>query len=237
MVLKEMISSGLCLVREEPHHNLSVAFRCRLMFGLGDAGGPVSSRISRSRRVSLAVLSVEKVLGLWERAFPADRSPHHALRIGTSLGDGIVSETTAEYELDKLWTHCDNLSWRHKDKQIAILCGYGAAQVIREALSDVHFGCDQITEASTDLDVDPYDHDSAFCASSAWAGGAPWRQGSDARRRLEFWTWWLTAALPMAIAAPEPDARLPAAGLGGDLGLARDTRPFKGEGTKGDERV
>ena len=75
-----------------------------------------------------------------------------------------------------MWSRCDNLAWKHRDKQSVVMVGYGGLQVIREALSDNHFGCDNVNAQSTDRDVDPYDHDSAFCAAIAYSGGAAWEK-------------------------------------------------------------
>ena len=93
-----------------------------------------------------------------------------------------------------LWSRCDDLALKFPNQQDVVFVGYGAVQVIREALCEGHFGCDQVVENTTDLDIEPYDFDASFCASVAFSRGAPWQSESNAERRLEFWTWWLKLA-------------------------------------------
>ena len=98
-----------------------------------------------------------------------------------------LSEATRE--TTRLWAHCDDLLW-DEDAQNAVMVGYGAIQVLKEALSETHFGCDNVNDESTDFDFEPYDHDSSFFAASAYSHGAPWESSSDQQKRLEFCTWW-----------------------------------------------
>ncbi len=75
------------------------------------------------------------------------------------------------------------------------MVGFGAAQVLNQALSERPVGCENVNDASTDFEIDPEEHDSSCYAAFANADGAPWESGSDKQKRLEFWTWWLTSAV------------------------------------------
>jgi hypothetical protein len=194
LTIPEMIERGLSLVQDDPHHDLRAGFRCRLL----SAFDQMSGGEGRRRRTRLAQLTVEKVLPLWETLFPADHTPREALDLSEEVLAGTILPTVAQQGAHRLWTHCDDLLWRHTDKQAVIMVGYGAIQAIREALSEWHFGCAQLSDESTDLDVDPYDSDSPFCAAVAYSGGAPWEESSDADKRLEFWAWWLTSVVRTA---------------------------------------
>ena len=194
MITDTMVEKGLALTQADPQHDLKAGFRCRLLSSFDEPSGGVGQR----RRTKLATLAVEKVLPLWESLLPADHTPRQALDLAEKLLVGTVTLKDAERDMGRLWTHCDDLSWRLADKQSVIMVGYGAVQVIREAMSQKHFGCEGVNDGSTDMDVDPYDHDSAFCAAIAYCGGPPWDEKSDAAKRLEFWTWWLTSAVRMA---------------------------------------
>lgn len=195
MDIQDMVEKGLALVRDDQTHDLRVGFRCNLLSLFDDE--PAS--VGRTWRTKLAALAVEKVLPIWKASYPDDRTPQAALSLVQMILVNEASSTYAESELDRLWLHCDELSWNDVDKQASIMVGYGAIQAAREALSARHFGCETVHEDSTDRDVGPYDHDSSFCAAIAYSGGPPWDKNSNAQKRFEFWVWWLTSALPAAM--------------------------------------
>jgi hypothetical protein len=193
MALQKMIEEGLLLVQGDPQHDLKLGFRCRLLSSFGEIDGcPRSGQI---KRVKLAALSVEKVLPLWDSGFPADRSPHLGLDVAKRLLAGTAPATAAEHECRRLWGHCEDLIYDHQDKVNIIMVGFGAAQVLTEALSERPVGCEDVNDESTDLKNDAYDFDSSLYAAFAYADGASWESGSDKQKRLEFWTWWLTSAV------------------------------------------
>jgi hypothetical protein len=199
MALQQLIDEGLALVQEEPQHDLRLGFRCRIFSAFNAVGG---RECDCAKRVKLATLAVEKVLPLWELRLPNDRTPYDALNLARELLSERVSSTAANKEIGQWWTRCDDLLWKHAAQQSFILVGYAAIQAVREALSDAHFGCARVNDESTDLDIGPYDHDSSFFAAAAYSGGAPWDKTSDATKRLEFWSWWLTSALDDAMRLP-----------------------------------
>jgi hypothetical protein len=121
--------------------------------------------------------------------------PHQALELSGKVIAGEISSMEAEKETGRWCTHCDDLSFTFQSKQDIIMVGYGAIQTVREALEKQHFGCEQVTDDSSDMDIDPYDHDASFCASVAYCGAPPWIGHSGSLKRLEFWTWWLSSAL------------------------------------------
>jgi hypothetical protein len=192
MALQAMIEKGLLLVQEEPQHDLRVGFRCRIISAFDAVDG---REARRAKRVKLATLAVEKVLPLWELILPKDRTPYEASMLARDLLSEAVSAAAANKQVGQWWTHSDDLTWKHEEQQSVVMVGYAAIQAVREALSDTHFGCDRVNDESTDLDIDPYDHDSSFFAAAAYSGGAPWEKTSDANKRLEFWKWWLTSAV------------------------------------------
>jgi hypothetical protein len=144
-----MIEEGLLLVQGDPQHDLKLGFRCRLSSCFDEIDGARCLRSGQIKRFKLAALSVEKVLPLWDCCFPADRSPYLALELAQKLLAGMISETAAERELRGLWTHCDDLIFDHQDIVHPIMVGYRAVQVLREALSEKHFGCEAINNEGT----------------------------------------------------------------------------------------
>ena len=195
MGIEEIIEEGLYLVQNDQRHDLNIGFRCRLISSFNEAG----SDTDRRQRVKLTELEVRKVLPIWESHFATDQTPHRALQLANGLLAGTAVPEKAEKDMGAMWSHCDDLSWKHPEKQNVVMVGYGAIQVVREALSKMHLGCDSVNAQSTDRDIDPYDHDSAFCAAIAYSGGAAWEKGSDPKKRHEFWTWWLNDAVPAAM--------------------------------------
>ena len=201
MNLQSLIEAGMSLVLNDPHHDLRLGFRCAVWSSLNENCDGTRRGDGHKRRVKLAALSIEKVIPLWESRFPADRTPRQCLELAQNLIVGDVTSATAERESNRLWTHCDDLLWKHEEKQSYVMVGYGAIQVIRGALSDEHFACEKWNDSTTDSDVDPYDHDSTFFAAVAYSGGATWEEASDPQKRLEFWTWWLKSGFEEVLAA------------------------------------
>jgi hypothetical protein len=194
---QETIEKSLSLVSADPQHDLKAGIRCQLMMSFDESAEP-NPHIGHLKRVKLAIMTVQKVLPLWESSFGTDRTPHLALELAKKVVANEVTALVAETEMGKLWTYFDNLSCKHESKQTVIMIGYGAVQTVREALSKKHFGCERMDDACSDLDIDPYDHDSAFCATVAYCHGPTWESRSDSQKRFEFWTWWLKAALSIS---------------------------------------
>src|SRR4051794_40160936 len=123
MVTDEMLSKGLSLIQADAQHDLKAGFRCRLLSAFDESPGGEGKR----RRAKLAMLAVEKVRPLWESVLPTDETPSRALDVATRLLAGAIALKDAETELGMLWTHCDELIWRHTD-QGAVMVGYAAVQ-------------------------------------------------------------------------------------------------------------
>jgi hypothetical protein len=165
------------------------------MGSLGDSRG---DRIGHRRRVKLATLSVEKVLPLWNSLLPSDNTPVRALELADKVMTGNMSRDVVDKEAGSLWSHVDDILWRHEDMQSIAMVGYGAIQVIRGAMSDDHFLLESC-EGASDSELEPYDYDSSFLAAIAYSGGATWEAGSNSQKRFEYWTWWLTSAVDAAM--------------------------------------
>jgi len=195
MVLQNMIEEGLLLVQGDPQHDLKLGFRCRLLSSFDQIDGARCPRSGRIKRAKLAALSVEKVLPLWDSGFPGDRGPHLALDLAKKLLAGTAPATAADHEGKRLWRHCDDLVDDHQDKVNIIMVCAAAAQLLFEATSETPLGCDNVNDATTDIEVEPDERDSSSFAAAAYAAGASWESGSDKQKRLEFWTWWLTSAV------------------------------------------
>lgn len=188
----EMIDAAIRMVEADVRHDLSAGTRCRLLSSFDNGNGA----LGKVRRTHVAVVSIEKVLPIWETAFPIDRSPQVAIEIANLVVAGKIDTSEAERQFGSLWSHCDALSFYHPDKQNGIMVGYGAAQAIRESFSHDHAAYPNAAEGATDIDIEPYDNDASYFAAVAYCDGPPWDTSSSATRRFEFWNWWLKVVLP-----------------------------------------
>ena len=145
---------------------------------------------SHHSRYRLARASVSRVLPAWDAAFPDDEVPHHLLRVADAViaGEMTSKEVTAGWHDN--WTYFDDLAYDHEDLQPAIMVGYAANQLMLMAMQDEPFP-DVVNLKVTDRDTEPNDHDAAFLASIAVAGGAVWEKGTSKDDRRAFWDWWL----------------------------------------------
>jgi hypothetical protein len=144
----------------------------------------------RGRRALLARETVEHVLPVWYAERPGDSDPARVL----GLIDGALSATVDETEVRRaagaLWGHVDNLI-ATTGPEPPLHVGYAASRALLSALFDEPLDPADADPERTDYGRDPRRLDSAFLASTAAAGGAPWIPDSEAARRREFWQWWL----------------------------------------------
>jgi hypothetical protein len=189
MILQEMVRDSIDLLDSDPRHDLRIGVRDRILCALG-----------RNARVRLDIASIAKVLPLWEEMRPADRTPHSAIEFARQVDQGLIRATQARRECDALRSCCDKLLGELEDRPSVCMIAYGAAQTVRDAMSDERFVNRLVWPHSTDLDIQPFDNDPSFFAAVAYAKGAPWEEGSDALARHEFWKWWLATGLREASA-------------------------------------
>lgn len=196
--VNDLIKCGLSLVRQSDDHDLPLTFRRKLYCVFEEREATESSNVGQFRRVKLAMLAVGRVLDMWFAQFPDDQTPRVALESAKLFLIGSCSEQDAAHMASRLWNHCDDLAWKHATVQNVVLVGYGSAQTIRGALSsDIFLGSIR-NEVISDIDVEPYEHDPSFCAAAAYSLGPTWDAKSNAQKRLEYWAWWLTSAVPTA---------------------------------------
>jgi hypothetical protein len=179
------------MIQDDPNHDLKAGYRCKLLLGFDEPSIPKRSLTGLCIRVDIAAKAVKYVMPLWTNVFPSNDIPKTALEMAEMAMAGLVSVNAAEKKISDLWVSCDELALKHQNRHDIIMVGYGAIQVIREAVSKNHLGRGKVSDSASDLDIDPYDHDSSFCAAVAYCGGPPWAQHSDSKKRLKFWTWWL----------------------------------------------
>ena len=155
------------------------------------------------RRADLAFRSCERVLPLWEAAWPEDRQPNEVLALARAALEADVAPEEARAHAGRLWGRAENLTQLAGDPNRASV-GFACAKAVEVALEDEHFDPGDLDPTRSDLGLDVFEVDTAFVASSASAGGPPWVPATDAEARRAFWSWWLTEGCDAAWrAAPE----------------------------------
>jgi hypothetical protein len=198
--LEDRIKACLLVVENDLKHDLRLGLRRKLWCSFDGIDADSRAACGHKRRIKLSVLTVEKVLPIWESAFPQDLTPHYALTLMDKLMVGAITSSAAEKERDDLESHYDSLDY-HEEMKNAVMVGYAAKAALTGALWDGLFGCEDVNEELKDIDVDAYEDDPSLPASLAYCGGPTWDPDSDSQKRLEFWTWWLTSAVRSAALA------------------------------------
>ncbi len=184
-----------------PRGELTLPFRQRIWASMGPLLTDQSDHAVRGegliRRTNLAISCAERVLPVWSRHKPNDRRPHEMIQIAQKYLQNRIDLDTATSEKDEFWTALDDLSGEDNFQE-AVYAGYSANKTVATATFDEMFESDEISNDSTDGDLDPYEWDAGFYASMSFSVGAPWEKKSDTNRRRSFWEWYLQTAVPMA---------------------------------------
>jgi Immunity protein Imm5 len=149
------------------------------------------------RRVKLATLCVQKVLGLWQEVWPEKTGPQQMLVTAEQYLSDSIDFETAWKRVNTFWAELDTLIYEGKNLTV-INVGFAAANTANTALHDEKFNPDDLEEDIFDDGLDPYEWDASLYASAAYSAGFTWEDESNATRRREFWEWYLNEAVPSA---------------------------------------
>jgi len=197
VTLRRITKDALVAVRRHPKHDLNLGYRCAIWAALGLSTSKAMNKSGHKRRTILAMLTVKRVLPIWDRAFPNDKTPHRILNKVEQILKGTANVQIAARDVDRYWTFMDNLAYK-TDNNKSVMVGYSAVKALTTALWDIQFDFKNVDYNLTDADIDPYDNDAAFAAAIAYANGSIWEPKADASKRQEFWEWWLTEAVSEA---------------------------------------
>jgi hypothetical protein len=92
-------------------------------------------------------------------------------------------------------SHLDNLMAEGHDMP-PLYAGYAVVKAVFTLFEDEEFDPEKIEYNEIDASRDAYHLDASYLAASAYARGSAGEPGADAAKRLEFWEWWLTEAVP-----------------------------------------
>jgi hypothetical protein len=204
--LQLRISDALAAMRQHPLNDLNLGWRWAIYAAFGSRllDEETIDMSGYLRRTALACLSVRKVLPIWERAKPADRTAHQILAQAEQVLHAQVNPQTLTQKPAAYWTLMDGYIYhaiKNGEDTTFVLVGYGAACALSVALWDEKFDPNRVDYNLTEASFDPYEWDVAFHTAAAYSGGVTWRGHSNSVKRREFWQWWLTEAVPKAWAA------------------------------------
>ncbi|RYZ17470.1 MAG: hypothetical protein EOO70_01815, partial [Myxococcaceae bacterium] len=191
-ILKSLLQRAIESVRADPVHDLTLGMRRKIWLSLGreQGRGP-----GYARRVALALTTARHVLPLWELKSSQDRTPHTVLDSVEAMRVGRLDKTEARALWQRAWDHMVELSSSDEDSQGAA-AGFSAVQALLTCIDDETFQLTEDDENLRDNQVDAEDMDASMFAAAASAGGPSWDASSDPERRLQFWEWWLSEAVP-----------------------------------------
>ena len=178
--LRQVLVRASAAVEGDPEHHLPPVYRRAIYAILGHAD-------PASPRAWLALITARRVADLWQAA-------GRRLLKGDLLGvvedilRGRLSPFSGRQAAQAAWRQL--VSSPAPDPR-ALDAAQAAVQAMSEVLGTDPFHAVSLRNTATDADLDIAASDTARWAAAAYSG-------SDARRRGEFWQWWLYEAVPLA---------------------------------------
>ena len=199
--LLQAIEQAYTAMLNHPQHDLNLGNRHSIWVALGARINPSSMKNNDDglkKRTTLAILSTQHILSLWESIYPENALPHQILKEAEKVLVKEIDSTTAWNHRNKFWNQIVDLGNEDEQSQIILGVALSAVQALTTALQDENFDPLNINYNLTDADIDPDDMDASFFAASVYANGAVWNLESGPLLRREFWEWWLKQAVPLS---------------------------------------
>ena len=137
----------------------------------------------------LEIATARKVLPIWQASFPQVNFPIRLL----DMAEHQLRLACPDPALEPLFREAKTFfdSSIAEDLLDAISAGFACWAAARNVL----YGCQELVEISSELELDIEDWDASFFASCACSGGAVWEEsrGNPVQRR-EFWLWYIAEA-------------------------------------------
>ncbi|WP_186002203.1 Imm5 family immunity protein [Corallococcus sp. Z5C101001] len=194
-VLKSLVQRATTVVRADPVCDLSLGLRQQIWMSMGHERGLGPGH---ARRMVLALETARHVLPLWESKYLQDRTPHTALDFAEEMRVARCEKSEGQDLWQQAWNHMVELSCSDEEDLRGVAAGFSAVQALCTCIEDELFPLAEVDEKLRDNQVDAEDMDASAFASAACAGGPVWDVLSDSARRLQFWEWWLSEAVPNA---------------------------------------
>jgi hypothetical protein len=228
LVLDDAVKAAILAVQQHPQHNLLPYHRARVYAALGD----LDTNLGFWRRGRLAIATAAYVLPFWRQAYPQDDRVDALLRMTERTLLGMKDAETLDTARDGLFSWLDRHRFQPYVPENSLpstdddrLIPFGAEDGDRDLQIDVAphsaffaaeatlaacipilgidvFSGTEISEHDREGDVLEPGQDAAWSAANACAGRSEY---VDAERRLSYWMWWLTEAVPQAWSSTPPD--------------------------------
>jgi hypothetical protein len=227
--LDDAVNAAILAAQREPQHDLLPYHRAAVYAALA----ALETELGYWRRGRLAIATAAYVLPFRWQALPGDGRADALLRVTEQTLLGREYITTLEAARDDLWSWLEGRGVRPPtqvnglgiSENDALLIPFGGLDWERELLArampasalfaaeaalaagipvlgiDVFKG-EPISKHDREADVLEPGQDAAWSAANAFAGRF---EHADAERRLSFWMWWLTEAVPQACSSSPPD--------------------------------
>jgi hypothetical protein len=159
---------------------------------------PVQETAGHIRRTRLAIWSVEYVLPVVEQVAPQGlpdilRLLDEARRVLREP----VNRQAIHHELNNMWDYYIQLGFQKHYTDVSMV-GNAAVFAVRVALEDEQFDPEHIDYSMLDDLLEPFDHDVAWHAVTAYASRESQDEATNLAKRQEFWERWLTQGVPQA---------------------------------------
>ncbi len=189
--LAHVLRHSVAALAQHPYHDLNIGYRHAIYqaLGLPRSRQHMPMPVGQKRRVQLALLTVRHVLPHWEALYPTNRRPHRLLHATEALLLGTRTDVD-----DILPDFFDLFYADNAGDEI----GLAATWALHVARADNKWTPNHLNYDLNDSQLSGPDHDTAFFAAIAYTNGPWWGEGSSKAKRFEFWTWWLTDAVPSA---------------------------------------
>ena len=208
MTINYLINESLKIVRQDVNHNLNPVYRTKIY----SFWGPESISLHEIEQLDipiwhkvrgwLAILSAKRVLPIWYKSMQ-NNEPTLWINLGEDILKGIVKIENLD---ENIWDRFYHSFVGLNDEILLDVLYAGVAS--REALNMViglkPFSTYILTNNITDENISAGNGDGASAAIKAYSTIYNYEDKSkikthfDPQKKLEFWEWWLTEAIPKA---------------------------------------
>jgi hypothetical protein len=195
--LLEARKQAVIAAKQSPEHDLSPGFQLAIVRALGPCPKPDRDEsVWARRKVLLDVLSVDKVLSLWDTVYPNSETPRILLaEARKAFTPAWNVERSSQLVYSQYWTHFDGVDQGNPVSYVLHAALAALSVTITVVTRPSIFFSSPIDYSLSNVSLSLEEQSSAFLASCAYAGGPSWNTRSDNERRHAYWIWWVQDAV------------------------------------------